>query len=135
VLYDLVGFTGSGLAPRNWRPSATTSGARGAAYPRGKNGSDDHRPAGLLHRARRQPVRELLRDRRLRDYLTREIVPFVDREFRTLASASTRLLRKIIRRLRRVLHGMKYGKYWVRSPITPATRISILSTGTTGRTR
>jgi len=34
-----------------------------------------------------------------RDYLTREIVPFVDREFRTLASAST------------AAAGGKYGRY------------------------
>ena len=39
---------------------------------------------------------------RYADYLTREIIPFVDREFRTLAVARPpRLLRQVVGRLRR----------------------------------
>ena len=71
------------------------------------------------------------------DYLTREIIPFVDREFRTLAEPrAPRLLRQVLGRLRR-----HHPRHEVREVlgrgrrIIPATRISISSTGTTGRTR
>jgi S-formylglutathione hydrolase FrmB len=47
------------------------------------------------------------------DYLTREIVPFVDREFRTLASREHRgCFGKSSGGYGAVLHGMKYAKYW-----------------------
>ena len=113
VLYDLVGFTGSGLAHANWKPF-------------GYN---------LLERMRR-----LIHDRKMgpaifvfpdcftalggnqyinssaignyADYLTREIIPFVDREFRTLASREHRgCFGKSSGGYGAIIHGMKYAKY------------------------
>ena len=48
-------------AVRRQRP-----GARRAPDPRAEDGTGDHRVPGLLHRARRQPVREFVGDRQLR---------------------------------------------------------------------
>ena len=47
------------------------------------------------------------------DYLTREIIPFVDREFRTLASREHRgCFGKSSGGYGSIIHGMKYAKYW-----------------------
>ena len=47
------------------------------------------------------------------DYLTREIIPFVDREFRTLASREHRgCFGKSSGGYGAIIHGMKYAKYW-----------------------
>jgi hypothetical protein len=54
VLYDLVGFTGSG--PRACELEALRrqrAGARGEADPRAEDGAGDHCVSGLLYRARR----------------------------------------------------------------------------------
>lgn len=91
VLFDLVGFTGSGLAHANWKPS-------------GDNVPE--RVARLIHERRMGPAIVVLPDcftalggsryvsssalGRYADYLTRELIPFVDREFRTLASREHR---------------------------------------------
>ena len=76
--------------------------ARGAAHPREEDGAGDHRLPRLLHRARRQPVRQLVGDRQLRrlpharDHpVRRPRVPHA-----RLARAP-RLLRQVVRRLRR----------------------------------
>ena len=76
--------------------------ARRAPDPREEDGAGDHRLPRLLHRARRQPVRQLVGDRQLRrlphegDHaLRRPRVPHA-----RLARAS-RLLRQVLRRLRR----------------------------------
>ena len=103
VLYDLVGFTGSGLSHTAWKPFGdNVPGARGAPDPRTEDGPGDHRLSGLLHGARRQPVRQLAGDRQLRrlsharDHpLRRPRVPHA-REPR-----ASRLLRQVLRRLRR----------------------------------
>jgi len=113
VLYDLVGFTGSGLAHANWRPFGDN--VRSARRGLSAREKWDRRfsSAGLLHGARRQPVRELLRDRRLRG----------------LSHARNRSLRRPrVQDARRpraprcfgkssggygsILHGMKYAKTW-----------------------
>ena len=89
VLYDLVGFTGSGLAHANWKPF-------------GDNVPE--RAARLIHEQKMGPAIIVFPDcftalggnqyvnssaiGDYADYLTREIIPFVDREFRTLAGAS-----------------------------------------------
>src|SRR6266478_1172102 len=91
VLFDLVGFTGSGLAHVAW-----------------KSFSDNvpERAARLVHEGRMGPAILVFPDcftalggnqyvnssaiGRYADYLTRELVPFVDREFRTLASRDHR---------------------------------------------
>ena len=91
VLYDLVGFTGSGLAHVAW-----------------KNFSENvpERAARLVHERKMGPAIVVFPDcftalggnqyvnssaiGDYADYLTQEIVPFVDREFRTLASRDHR---------------------------------------------
>src|SRR5258706_3003912 len=114
VLYDLVGFTGSGLAHANWRPFGDTV---------------PERAARLIHAQKMGPAIIVLPDcftalggnqyvnsaaiGDYADYLTREIVPFVDREFRTLASREHRgCFGKSSGGYGAVLHGMKYAKYW-----------------------
>ena len=50
---------------------------------------------------------------RYADYLTQEIIPFVDREFRTLASREHRgCFGKSSGGYGAIIHGMKYAKYW-----------------------
>src|SRR5204863_3555386 len=47
------------------------------------------------------------------NYLTREIIAFVDREFRTLASRENRgCFGKSSGGYGSIIHGMKYAKYW-----------------------
>jgi len=114
VLYDLVGFTGSGLAHLNWKPF-------------GDNVPE--RLARLMHEGKMGPVIAVFPDcftalggnqyvnssaiGNYADYITREIVPFVDREFRTLASREHRgCFGKSSGGYGAILHGMKYAKTW-----------------------
>jgi hypothetical protein len=114
VLYDLVGFTGSGLAHANWKPF-------------GDNVPE--RVARLIHRGRMGPVIVVLPDcftalggnqyvnssavGRYADYLTRELVPFVDREFRTLASRLHRgCFGKSSGGYGAIVHGLRYASSW-----------------------
>ncbi|MET0442541.1 MAG: alpha/beta hydrolase-fold protein [Casimicrobiaceae bacterium] len=114
VLYDLVGYTGSGLAHLNWRPF------------------DENLPerlARLTHARRMGPAIVVFPDcftslggnqyintsamGRYADYLTQEIVPFVDREFRTLASRDHRgLFGKSSGGYGAMVHVMRYPKTW-----------------------
>jgi enterochelin esterase-like enzyme len=114
VLFDLVGFTGSGLAHVAW-----------------KNFSDNvpERAARLVHEGRMGPAILVFPDcftalggnqyvnssaiGRYADYLTQELVPFVDREFRTLASRDHRgCFGKSSGGYGAMLHGMKYASTW-----------------------
>ncbi len=114
VLFDLVGFTGSGLAHVAW-----------------KSFSDNvpERAARLVHEGRMGPAILVFPDcftalggnqyvnssaiGRYADYLTRELVPFVDREFRTLASCDHRgCFGKSSGGYGAMLHGMKYASTW-----------------------
>ena len=114
VLYDLVGFTGSGLAHTNWKPF-------------GDNVPE--RAARLIHAQKMGPAIIVFPDcftalggnqyvnssaiGNYADYLTREIVPFVDREFRTLASRAHRgCFGKSSGGYGAIIHGMKYPKFW-----------------------
>ncbi len=114
VLYDLVGFTGSGLSHVGWKPF-------------GDNVPE--RAARLIGEGRMGPAIIVFPDcftalggnqyvnsaaiGNYADYLTREIVPFVDREFRTLASREHRgCFGKSSGGYGAMLHGMKYAKYW-----------------------
>lgn len=114
VLYDFVGFTGSGLAHTNWKPF-------------GDNVPE--RAARLIHEKKMGPVILVFPDcftalggnqyvnssalGNYADYLTREIIPFVDREFRTLASRDHRgCFGKSSGGYGAMIHGMKYSKYW-----------------------
>jgi hypothetical protein len=114
VLYDLVGFTGSGLAHVAW-----------------KNFSENvpERAARLVHERRMGPAIIVFPDcftalggnqyinssaiGDYADYLTKEIVPFVDREFRTLASRDHRgCFGKSSGGYGAIIHGMRYAATW-----------------------
>jgi S-formylglutathione hydrolase FrmB len=114
ALYDMVGFTGSGLSHIAW-----------------KNFSENvpERVARLTHENRMGPTIMVFPDcftalggnqyvnssaiGDYGDYLTKEIVPFVDREFRTLASRDHRgCFGKSSGGYGAIVHGMKYAKTW-----------------------
>jgi len=114
VLYDLVGFTGSGLSHIAW-----------------KNFSENvpERAARLIHEKKMGPTIFVFPDcftalggnqyvnssaiGDYADYLTMEIVPFVDKEFRTLASRDHRgCFGKSSGGYGAILHGMRYASTW-----------------------
>jgi S-formylglutathione hydrolase FrmB len=114
VLVDLAGFMGSGLGHVGW-----------------KNFSENvpERIARLVHNKQMAPAIMVFPDcftalggnqyinssaiGRYADYLTREIVPFVDREFRTLASREHRgCFGKSSGGYGAIVHGMKYPQVW-----------------------
>jgi enterochelin esterase-like enzyme len=114
VLFDLVGFTGSGLVHASWK-------AFGDNVP--------ERAARLVGSGRMGPVIIVMPDcftalggnqylnssaiGRYADYLTRELVPFVDREFRTLAQREHRgCFGKSSGGYGAVLHGMRHADTW-----------------------
>ena len=114
VLYDLVGFTGSGLSHTNWKPFSDNV---------------PERAARLIHEKKMGPCVIVFPDcftalggnqyvnssaiGDYADYLTREIIPFVDQEFRTLASREHRgCFGKSSGGYGSIIHGMKYTKYW-----------------------
>jgi len=114
VLFDLVGFTGSGLAHTNWKPF-------GDSVP--------ERAARLIGTGKMGPVIIVMPDcftalggnqyvnssavGRYADYLTRELVPFVDREFRTLAHRDHRgCFGKSSGGYGAILHGMQHADTW-----------------------
>jgi hypothetical protein len=114
VLFDLVGFTGSGLAHLNWRPF---------------DENVPERVARLVLERRMGPAIVVFPDcftslggnqyvnssalGRYADYLTRELIPLVDREFRTLASREHRgCFGKSSGGYGAIIHGMRYARYW-----------------------
>jgi hypothetical protein len=114
VLYDLVGFTGSGLSHLGWKPFGANVVERAAR---------------LMHEGRMGPAIFVFPDcftalggnqyinssaiGNYADYLTRELIPLVDREFRTLASREHRgCFGKSSGGYGAMIHGMKYAKYW-----------------------
>ena len=114
VLWDLVGYTGSGLAHVGWRPF---------------DENVPERAARLIHERRMGPCILVFPDcftalggnqyinssamGAYADYLTKELVPFVDREFRTLASRDHRgCFGKSSGGYGAMIHGMKYPKCW-----------------------
>jgi hypothetical protein len=114
VLWDLVGFTGSGLAHTNWKPFSDNV---------------PERAARLIHERRMGPAILVFPDcftalggnqyvnssaiGRYADYLTRELIPFVDREFRTLASRDHRgCFGKSSGGYGAIVHGMRYPQHW-----------------------
>ena len=114
VLYDLVGFTGSGLSHVNWKPFSDNV---------------PERAARLIHTQKMGPVILVFTDcftalggnqyinstaiGAYADYLLREIIPFVDREFRTLASREHRgCFGKSSGGYGSIIHGMKYARHW-----------------------
>ena len=114
VLYDLVGYTGSGWSHTNWQNFTENLPER----------------LDRLNRDRRMgPAIVVFPDcftslggnqyinssaiGRYADYLTRELIPFVDREFRTLADRDHRgCFGKSSGGYGAIVHGMRYPKYW-----------------------
>ena len=114
VLYDLAGFTGTGLSHTHWKPF-------------GDNVPE--RAARLIHDKKMGPAIIVFPDcftalggnqyvnssaiGDYADYLTREIIPFVDREFRTLAGREHRgCFGKSSGGYGAIIHGMKYAQHW-----------------------
>ena len=114
VLYDLVGYTGSGFSHTNWRSF---------------DENVPERAARLIHAGRMAPCIFVFPDcftalggnqyvnssaiGRYADYLVRELVPFVDCELRTRAAREHRgCFGKSSGGYGAILHGMKYAKTW-----------------------
>jgi S-formylglutathione hydrolase FrmB len=114
VLYDLVGFTGSGPSHTNWKPFGDNVPERAARLIReGKMGPviivfpDCFTALGGNQYVNSSAIGNYA------DYLTREIIPFVDRQFRTLASREHRgCFGKSSGGYGAIIHGMKYSRYW-----------------------
>ena len=114
VLYDLVGFTGSGLSHTNWKPFGDNVPERAARLIRdGKMGPvilvfpDCFTALGGNQYVNSSAIGDYA------DYLTREIVPFVDREFRTLSGREHRgCFGKSSGGYGSIIHGMKYPRTW-----------------------
>lgn len=114
VLFDLVGYTGSGRSHTNWRNFEENL---------------PERAARLVHERKMRPCLIVFPDcftalggnqyvnssaiGRYADYLTKELIPLVDREFRTLADRDHRgCFGKSSGGYGAMLHGMKYARYW-----------------------
>ena len=114
VLYDLVGYTGSGWSHLAWKSFEENL---------------PERAARLIHDRKMGPCILVFPDcftalggnqyinspaiGRYADYLTRELIPFVDREFRTLAAREHRgCFGKSSGGYGAIVHGMKYPQYW-----------------------
>jgi len=114
VLYDLVGYLGTGPSHTAWRPF---------------DENIPERVARLIHEKAMGPVILVFPDcftalggnqyinssaiGRYADYLTREIVPFIDREFRTLSTREHRgVFGKSSGGYGALVHGMKYPDTW-----------------------
>jgi len=114
VLYDLVGFTGSGLAHTGWRPFGDNVPERAARLmDEGKMGPaifvfpDCFTSLGGNQYVNSSAIGNYA------DYLTRELIPFVDREFRTLSSRAHRgCFGKSSGGYGAIIHGMAYPQHW-----------------------
>lgn len=114
ALYDLVGFTGSGLSHLGWKPFSENLAERAArlVHERRMGATILVFPDCFTRLGGNQYVNSSAIGR-YADYLTREIIPFVDREFRTLASREHRgCFGKSSGGYGAIIHGMKYAKYW-----------------------
>ena len=114
VLYDLVGFTGSGLSHAGWKPFGDNVPERAARLIRERKMGpaiivfpDCFTALGGNQYVNSPAIGDYA------DYLTREIIPFVDRGFRTLAGRERRgCFGKSSGGYGAILHGMKYASYW-----------------------
>jgi hypothetical protein len=114
VLYDLVGFTGSGLAHVGWKPFSENVPERAARLVHeGKMGAaiivfpDCFTALGGNQYVNSSAIGPYA------DYLLQEIIPFVDGEFRTLASRDHRgCFGKSSGGYGAIVHGMKYPQHW-----------------------
>lgn len=114
VLFDLVGYTGSGRSHTNWRAFDENVPERAARLIRDRKlgpciivfpdcftalGGNQYINSSAIGR--------------YADYLTRELIPFIDKELRTLAGREHRgCFGKSSGGYGAIVHGMKYAKYW-----------------------
>jgi S-formylglutathione hydrolase FrmB len=114
VLYDLVGFTGSGLSHVGWKPFGDNVPERAARLIREEKMGpaiivfpDCFTALGGNQYVNSSAIGNYA------DYLIQEIIPFVDGEFRTLAGREHRgCFGKSSGGYGAIIHGMKYAKYW-----------------------
>ena len=114
ALYDLVGFTGSGLAHTSWKPFGDNLPERAARliHERKMGAAIVVFPDCFTSLGGNQYVNSSAIGA-YADYLTQEIIPLVDREFRTLASREHRgCFGKSSGGYGAIIHGMKYAKHW-----------------------
>jgi len=114
VLFDLVGYTGSGKAHTNWRAFEENVPERAARliHERKLGACIIVFPDCFTALGGNQYINSSAIGR-YADYLTRELIPFVDREFRTLAAREHRgCFGKSSGGYGAIVHGMKYAKYW-----------------------
>ncbi len=114
VMFDLVGYTGSGWSHVNWRSF---------------DESVPEQAARLIAQRKMGPAIIVFPDcftslggnqyinssaiGRYADYLTRELIPFIDGEFRTLAAREHRAcFGKSSGGYAAIVHAMKYPRYW-----------------------
>jgi len=114
VLFDLVGFMGAGPAHTDWRPFAENV---------------PEIAARLIHERKMAPCIIVFPDcftslggnqyvnssaiGNYADYLTKELIPFIDKEFRTLAAREHRAcFGKSSGGYGAMIHGMRYTRYW-----------------------
>jgi hypothetical protein len=114
VLFDLVGYTGSGKSHTNWRAFEENVPERAARLV-------SERKMGQVIIVFPDCFTSLGGNQYINstaigayaDYLTRELVPFVDKEFRTIAAREHRgCFGKSSGGYGAVIHGMKYPRSW-----------------------
>ena len=114
VFWDLVGFTGSGLAHTGWKPFGDNVPERAARLIREQKMGpaiivfpDCFTALGGNQYVNSSAIGDYA------DYLIQELIPFVDREFRTLARREHRgCFGKSSGGYGSMIHGMKYAKHW-----------------------
>jgi S-formylglutathione hydrolase FrmB len=114
VLFDLVGYTGSGWSHTNWRNFDESVPQKAARLVRDRKMGpaiivfpDCFTSVGGNQYINSSAIG------RYADYLTRELIPFVDREFRTLADREHRgCFGKSSGGYGAMIHAMKYPAYW-----------------------
>ncbi len=114
VLYDLVGFTGTGIAHLNWKPFSENVAERAARLVRDKRMGpaiivfpDCFTSLGGNQYVNSSAIGNYA------DFLLDEVIPLVDKEFRTLASRDHRgCFGKSSGGYGAMIHGMKYASHW-----------------------
>ena len=112
VLFDLVGFTGSGASHLNWKPFEENVAEQVArlVFERKMGPAIVVFPDCFTRLGGNQYINSSAIGR-YADYLTRELVPLVDRGFRTLASREHRgCFGKSSGGYGAIIHGMKHAE-------------------------
>jgi S-formylglutathione hydrolase FrmB len=114
VLFDLVGFTGSGASHVNWRAFEENAAekAERLVFEKRMGAAIIVFPDCFTRLGGNQYINSPAIGN-YADYLTRELIPFIDREFRTLARREHRgCFGKSSGGYGAIVHGMKYARHW-----------------------